>query len=269
MTSSTSVQLPDLLSLGRAFELRTNRHCHAVTSASENWFMTQQNILTDDEKAGLRSMKIGLWASVCFPTCDSPQLRLATDFLVALVVCNCRLAHARTPRECGWMEKQLPGCASCLSGNDLFRALMPQLTNAMPSDLSRQKFNRSAEAFSTAQMQILSYRQSGILPTLETYADLRRDLSGIPLVFDLIEMAEGLQMPSGGPQWDSLKNCAADIIALSMDVFAYNNDQSIDNQFNIVSIVSQIEVSPCKPLSTIPSPSSSSHYKNSSPSNPP
>ncbi|KAF8168667.1 hypothetical protein K438DRAFT_1983809 [Mycena galopus ATCC 62051] len=44
-------------------------------------------------------------------------------------------------------------------------------------------------------------------------------------------------MPSGDHRWDSLKTSAADVIALSMDVFASNNDQSIDNSFNIVSIL--------------------------------
>ncbi|KAJ7711994.1 hypothetical protein B0H16DRAFT_1626674 [Mycena metata] len=50
MPGTASVQLPDLLGLSRAFELRTNRHCHTVTSASETWFLSQQNILTDAEK---------------------------------------------------------------------------------------------------------------------------------------------------------------------------------------------------------------------------
>ncbi|KAF8124283.1 isoprenoid synthase domain-containing protein [Mycena galopus ATCC 62051] len=252
-----SVQLPDLLSLGRAFELRTNRHCHLVSSASENSFVTQQNFLSDDEKTCLRSMKIGLWASVCFPTCDSPQLRLATDFLTALVVCNCRLAsHAQTARECGWISddsdpqptrphvclemiyfaRESPPSWRGLHLNGIY-SVMPQLSGAMPSDSSRQKFNRSAEGFRAAQMQILSHRRSGTLPTLEAYVELRRDLSGIPMLFDLIEMAESLQMPSGDHRWDSLKTSAADVIALSMDVFASNNDQSIDNSFNIVSIL--------------------------------
>ncbi|KAJ6558299.1 hypothetical protein B0H19DRAFT_1150717 [Mycena capillaripes] len=95
MPSASSVQLPDLLSLSRSLNLRTNRHCQAVTAASENWFMTQ-NILEEDERVALPSMKIGLWASVCFPTCDPPQLRLATDFLTALVICNSRVARALT-----------------------------------------------------------------------------------------------------------------------------------------------------------------------------
>jgi hypothetical protein len=74
------------------------------------------------------------------------------------------------------------------------------------------------------------------------------------MVFDLIEMAESLQIAADDQRWDTLKRSAADIIAFSMvwisllnaayfehaahqDVFAYNNDQFIDNQFNIVSII--------------------------------
>ncbi|KAF7335532.1 Alpha-muurolene synthase [Mycena venus] len=234
MSATTSVQLPDLLSLGREFELRTNRHSRTVTSASEKWFMTEENGLSATEKADLRSMKIGLWASACFPTCDPPQLRLAADFLTALVICNCRITQAQSLRECGWADEQPAGNLPCLAGNDLFRDFIQNVASAMPS---REKFNRSAEAFRVAQTQVISHRKANTLPTLEAYADLRRDLSGIPMVFDLIEMAEGLKVPSGDAAWDGLKISAANLIALSTDIFAYNNDQFIGNQFNIVSIV--------------------------------
>ncbi|KAF7335541.1 hypothetical protein MVEN_02208000 [Mycena venus] len=234
MSASTSVQLPDLLGLGREFELCTNRHSHTVTSASEKSFITEENGLSDTEKAGLRSMKIGLWASACFPTCDPPQLRLATDFLTALVVCNCRSARARSLRDCGWMDEQPAGNLSCLAGNDLFRDFIHKVASAMPS---REKFNNSAEAFRIAQKQVISHRQGNTLPTIDAYVDLRRDLSGIQMVFDLIEMVEGLKVPSDDAAWDVLKTSAADVIALSTDIFAYNNDQFIGNQFNIVSIL--------------------------------
>ncbi|KAJ7841838.1 isoprenoid synthase domain-containing protein [Mycena leptocephala] len=206
-----SVQLPDLLGLSRAFDLRTNRHCHAVSSASEKWFMAQQNILNDEEKAALRSMKIGLWASVCFPTCDPPQLRVATDFLTALVACTSRLAQAQSLRDCGWYEEQ--------SSDNL------------------ERLNRSSEAFRDAQTQILSHHRSNTIPGLDAYIELRRLVSGMPMVLDLIEMAEGLKIASDDQRWDRLKCYAADIIALSTDVCAYNNDQFVDNKFNIVSIV--------------------------------
>ncbi|KAJ7027533.1 isoprenoid synthase domain-containing protein [Mycena alexandri] len=237
MPGTASVQLPDLLGMSRVFELRTNRHCHAVTSASENWFLTQQNILTDAEKTALRSLKIGLWASVCFPTCDPPQLRLATDFLTALVTCNSRLARAQTLRDCGWEEE------TSLAQNNLFRDLMPKLTSALPSESSRKRFNKHAEAFRAAQMQVLSRRQNNTLPSVEAYVDLRQDLSGLPMMFNLVEMAEGLTMNLDDRQWYDLHRSAIDVIALSTDIFAYNNDLQIENKFNIIPIFADNGVS--------------------------
>ncbi|KAJ7083976.1 isoprenoid synthase domain-containing protein [Mycena belliarum] len=238
MPSSPSVQLPDLLGLVRPFDLRTNRHCHGVTGASEEWFAAQHDALTPDECAALRSWKVGLWASTCFPTSDPPQLRLATDFLTLLVTCNARFARAQSMRDCGWIEEEGSWSGwDCLSGNTLFRAMMERVAAAMPSEAWREKFNRSSRAFRAAQTKLLAYRQSNTLPSIETYVDLRRDLSGIAMVFDLIEIAEGLNMASYSDPWKTFKHFAADIIALCTDIFAYNNDQFNNNLFNVVSII--------------------------------
>ncbi|KAK7055942.1 isoprenoid synthase domain-containing protein [Favolaschia claudopus] len=241
---TTSVQLPDLLSVGRPYELRTNRHCRTITSASEAYFHAlPSSILSDAEKERLEQMKIGLWASVCFPTCDPPQLRLATDFLTALMICNARFADARitTMQECGWRDShsevfldEKDSGFSCLAQHDLFRPLMPQLTRAMPSDSSRSRFCVSAEAYHTYQEHILAHRRANTLPSLSAYLDLRRGFSGVLMVLDLLEMVEGLHI---SPNLNEMKLAVANIIALSMDIFAYNNDQFIGNAFNIVSIL--------------------------------
>ncbi|KAJ6552048.1 isoprenoid synthase domain-containing protein [Mycena vulgaris] len=237
MPSTSTVQLPDFLRLSRGFDLRTNRHCHAVTSASEEWVAAQPDALDDDERATLRCMKIGLWASCVFPTCDLPQLRLTADFLTLLVTCNARLAHAETLRDCGWVEERAQRGWDCLSENMLFRPLMQRIASTISSETWRDKFRTSSEAFRNAHVQILAHRQSNTLPGVEAYVELRRDLSGMPMVFDLIEMAEDLTMTTSDEPWKSFKQFAGDIVALSMDVFAYNNDQFNDNNFNIVSIM--------------------------------
>ncbi|KAJ7485042.1 isoprenoid synthase domain-containing protein [Mycena galericulata] len=237
MPGTQSVQLPDLLSLSRAFELRTNRHCHAVTTASEKCLTSEQHhVLTEAERAALRPMKIGLWASVCFPTCDPPQLRLATDFLTALVVCNARLASARPLRACGWTGDR-PASLACLSENDLFHDVVSKITACASSEPWGDRFSKSSEAYRDAQLKLLSHRQNNTFPGVEAYVELRRDLSGMPIVFDLIEMAEGLKLPAVDEVWKSLKSSAADVVALSTDIFAFNNDQFNDNEFNIVSII--------------------------------
>ncbi|KAJ7207813.1 isoprenoid synthase domain-containing protein [Mycena pura] len=230
MPSTISVQLPDLLGLTRTLALRTNRHCHQVISASEQWF-AQQPLLDHDERAALRALKVGLWAAVCFPTCDPPQLRLATDFLTALVVCAARLARvrARSMADCGWTE------ADGGSDNVLFRHVLPKIVAAMPSDAARDAFTASFDAFRAAQARVLAHLASGTLPGIDAYIELRRDLSGIPLLFGLIQMVEGLTIaPAPDPE---LTRRAADVIALSMDIVAYNNDQWSGNRFNVVSVI--------------------------------
>lgn len=87
---STSFQLPDLLTLTGSFELHVNPWCHPVTVASEKWML---EILEPEEFATLPLMKMGLLASLCFPSCDAPQLRLLTDFLTLLLYSNFRVLY--------------------------------------------------------------------------------------------------------------------------------------------------------------------------------
>lgn len=102
-----------------------------------------------------------------------------------------------------------------ITPHNSFASLMPKLTSALPSESSRKRFNKHAEAFRAAQMQVLSRRQNNTLPSVEAYVDLRQDLSGLPMVFNLIEMAEGLTMNLDDRRWYDLHRSAIDVIALS------------------------------------------------------
>lgn len=81
-TMTMSLQLPDLLSTCSAFELRTNRHCRAVSRASEKWL--QESGVTLYSMAW-SAAKPGLLAAACHPSADPTQLRLITDFLSLLL----------------------------------------------------------------------------------------------------------------------------------------------------------------------------------------
>jgi hypothetical protein len=84
MTHCHSFQLPDLLAVVGSLELRTNPHCRFVTDGYENWISGEPNMLTANELTYLRPAKLGLLAALCFPTCDVPQLRILTDFIVTM-----------------------------------------------------------------------------------------------------------------------------------------------------------------------------------------
>lgn len=84
----TSFQIPDLVKLccnHPQFELRANQHCHAVSNATLRW--VEENTFlcsSQEEREGLSDMQITLLAALCFPTCDMPQLRAASDLLTVL-----------------------------------------------------------------------------------------------------------------------------------------------------------------------------------------
>ena len=109
--SSVSIQLPDLPTLTRAFELRANKACRSVSLASEARFLRPNPasepdnnfILSKTERTILPSVKIGLLSSLCFPTCDPPQLRFLTDFMTLLTFTHERLIRARNFAESGWV----------------------------------------------------------------------------------------------------------------------------------------------------------------------
>ena len=111
--SSVSIQLPDLPTLTRAFELRANKACRSVSLASEACFLNPNPasepdnnfILSRTERALLPSVKIGLLSSLCFPTCDPPQLRFLTDFMTLLTFTHERLIRARNLAESGWCPR--------------------------------------------------------------------------------------------------------------------------------------------------------------------
>lgn len=101
MNRGASYQLPDLPSLVRDFELHTNPHCHAIS-------LSGPGKSTDDgrDEARLRGMKAGLLASLCFPTCDAPQLKLLADLMSAFICIQVRLVDACDMRQCGWSSSE-------------------------------------------------------------------------------------------------------------------------------------------------------------------
>lgn len=111
--ASVSIQLPDLPTLTHAFELRVNKACRSVSLASEARFLKpgpasepdNNFILSKTERTILPSLKIGLLSSLCFPTCDPPQLRFLTDFMTLLTFTHERLIRARNLAESGWCPR--------------------------------------------------------------------------------------------------------------------------------------------------------------------
>ncbi|KAF5376433.1 hypothetical protein D9615_008650 [Tricholomella constricta] len=245
---SPSYQLPDLLSLCRPFELRTNVFCRPAMIASEAWLLglktTDLNdVLTETERTSLHATKTGLLAGLCVPSCGQPQLRFFADFLSFLIIADGRIKRAGDAEGSGWMDGDTESGIDSLTQHELFQYLRPEflrlVARADPSWDTR--FAASVHSYRSAQLQVITSRLSNVIPDLETYISLRRDLSGLYMILDLIELSENLNIPLADDGTSKkvaiLKQLTADIIGCSLDVFTFNIDQAQGNRHNIITIL--------------------------------
>ena len=106
---------------------------------------------------------------------------------------------------------------------------------------------------------MITNRSSTLIPDLEAYATLRRNISGLYVIFDLVQLAQNLTLPSmdheAADQLNRLRQCAAEVISYSLvriwvpiailnsehvvqqDVVAFNNDQAQGNDHNLISVL--------------------------------
>ncbi|KAF5336263.1 hypothetical protein D9758_016057 [Tetrapyrgos nigripes] len=170
-----------------------------------------------------------------------------------------------------------------LKGHAHFKHLHPQLARLSSTMSSRwnDQFTHAVLAFRRAQFQAVRYgyrcrRRSRCrdedlnsntnsnansdpkkdldsdLDTPDTYLLLRRNLSGLPILFCLIEAVEGLGSgldgvylgregrgeEGGSLSLEKIKELVADVIVLSWDIFSYNIDQFLSpTPLNIVHIL--------------------------------
>ncbi|KAG2118380.1 isoprenoid synthase domain-containing protein [Suillus clintonianus] len=221
---TVSVQLPDLLSSCTPFELRANRHCRSVSQASEAWLRDAGLNLGVEWKG----IKVGLWAALCYPGADLTQLRLAVDFLSLLV-----FEQERERGHDGF------GCGDG-DENEVFDLISDRLSRAAyKSPAWYMRFHRSMRAYRDARQRLNSL-DSTCIPDLETYVDLRRNASGLRMVFHLIEYAGGLNLSeraSSHPILNKLTDQACDLIAWSEDAVSCAKGMTPSSRLNIVPVL--------------------------------
>ncbi|KAF9559391.1 terpenoid synthase [Agrocybe pediades] len=263
MSSNRSFQLPDLLSIVKPLELRTNRHCRAVTDASEKWFtgtLKEQGELTETELSYLRPMKAGLLCSLCFPTCDAPQLRILTDLTTLLLYSGFRdysFNDCRTDRRFSWNFQSSLGKSSStkifkvhtdgfemLNGHALLKHIVKQCTTNVTAKTPEpwsHRFEEAVKDFRHSQEQVLLQKTQNIVPSIEEFIEIRREMQGGSLTWSIAELLEVFEYPElPGPDAESVSSLtrhAIDIISWSMDVVSYQSDQTRGKTHNLVAVL--------------------------------
>ncbi|KIJ58608.1 hypothetical protein HYDPIDRAFT_102325 [Hydnomerulius pinastri MD-312] len=219
-----SVQLPDILSFCNVFNLRANKHCRAVSRASEKWLIDSGILLPSGMEWS--KAKVGLLAAACYPNTDVTQLRLITDFLSLLFYCDERAAASAECAE----ERE-----------DMFALLsdrLPRIAYKNPGWYIR--FHKSQRSYLEARRQFSKNVGSDAVPDLESYIELRREMSGFRMAFDMIEYAGDLSFPEslfGDAVFRKLVEHACDIAAWSEDIVSCAKGISPSQTPNLVTVL--------------------------------
>ncbi|EGN97723.1 hypothetical protein SERLA73DRAFT_92947 [Serpula lacrymans var. lacrymans S7.3] len=233
--SVASIQLPDLPSFCNAIELRANSHCRPVTQASQKWLKqvglgcpAEGN--ANCEALSWGAMKVGLLAALCYPRADATQLRLSMDVLSLMLWTAERLVASNEAN----MEK-----FDAVVQSNVFLHLSDRLLRlSSKSPIWYDRFDRSLYAFRTAQVDLA--RNRGVVPDLETYIELRRDSSGLKVVFDMIEYTHGFILPEDvvdDPTFRKMVENACNVIAWSEDIVSYSRDNTKKNMNNLITVL--------------------------------
>lgn len=94
-----------------------------------------------------------------------------------------------------------------------------------------------------AQATLVQMRETNWALTLDSYLSLRRDSFGSLFFFDLIDAAETLDPYHNSVDiewWNKLRECSADIIAWTNDIYSIAKDVVCGESFNLVSILANM-----------------------------
>ncbi|KAH8813947.1 isoprenoid synthase domain-containing protein [Flagelloscypha sp. PMI_526] len=241
-----SYHLPDLLTLTREIPLRTNIHCRPITEASTAWLaaLPTINLALDD----LEKMKLGLLATLCYPTCDYSQLRIGMDVLSAVFLSSDQRNWRwnTTPGQVlaiDVKQVQNTGDLSLLEDHNILQHLIPSLhqhTSKMPTNW-KNRFSRHLARWRYSQATLFSSTE--MFQDEDEYIRLKIHASGFMVLFDMAEVVEGLHIPEAKePDIEKMFEHVSTFLVLAVDTFAYNRSQLQDNDIhNVVRIVMQTQ----------------------------
>ncbi|RPD53906.1 terpenoid synthase [Lentinus tigrinus ALCF2SS1-7] len=200
------------------FDLRCNTHCRSISLSAEKWALSDPLFLDVEEEARLPGARLGLLASLCFPTCDAGQLLAITKWLIVLT-------H--------WTDRP----RSLYADEEIFDPIWAKSFRPATRRDWQKRFQRHLAAFRLGQAIMARDATEDIVPDLESYISTLRDSCGVKMMLDLIIYADGLTIPPQvfeHPTLRRLRQDAADIIAWVTDIASYAQHPHTGNLVTVV-----------------------------------
>ncbi|KAG0704562.1 isoprenoid synthase domain-containing protein [Suillus ampliporus] len=235
--------LPDFFS-DFPYPFRLNAHCYPVSSASGEWLSNEAH-LVEPEKSKYMSLRAGYFASSVYPDADAFCLKVCADFLGWSFKLDDWLEIDRSDVGDAWGVRDC--CMSAYRDPTNFQ------TERYSAKMCKSYFGRFMETGSrpdrfihTMDLWFISAakevdnRAKGVVNDVESYIDLRRDLSGCKSCFALIEFVSNIYLPDdvvSHPVIMALEESANDFVSWSNDIFSYNMEQSHHSTHNLVAVL--------------------------------
>ncbi|KAF7327684.1 Terpene cyclase [Mycena kentingensis (nom. inval.)] len=254
--NAVAFKLPDLVGHCK-YELLYNPQGDPVAAQSVHWLDSNCPILNAKQRLALKGLKAGELTAHCYYTAPPDRLRVISDFMNYLF----HLDNISDGMMTSDTEVLSDAVMNALEFPQFYRPTsfpgkeQPKDDELNAGKLARDfwgraietygpgwqgRFKETFEMFFEAVNVQAKWRDSDIVPDLETYIAIRRDTSGCKPCWALIEYGLDIDLPdfvAEDPVIMSLNESTNDLVTWSNDIFSYNVEQSRGDTHNMITIL--------------------------------
>ncbi|MCS6842192.1 MAG: terpene synthase [Roseiflexus sp.] len=223
-------------------------YADAVDQATLAWAETF-GLLTDTMRAKSRRLRYGLLAARAYPRANREMLQIAADWIAWLFFMDDQCDESGIGRDLPQMTALHERFLAVLNGAlpttqdwALTRALADirrRLATRASNDWLR-RFIEHVHLYFTANRWETINRQRGVTPNVATYCAARLFSGAVYACFDLIELADGIELPFYARRHaavQQLERSANNIICWCNDVLSYPKEMRHGDVHNLVLVI--------------------------------
>ncbi|KDQ10835.1 hypothetical protein BOTBODRAFT_115253 [Botryobasidium botryosum FD-172 SS1] len=243
----TKFILPDIIGYC-PFQLKVNPHMDTAAAESDEW-MEKSGVL---ESTGMRKRYIGArfnyLSAACFPEANFDRFRLCCDYINALfafddVIDDGDLKEdiegAKAAADIVMASLMNPKtCKPTFIAADMLRDFWERaVESATPG--CRRRFIETMDLYVRAAYQQVVNRTTNDEPSIESFIQMRRDISALRPIWAVVEFALGVDLPDEvieHPILQRLAIYANDLVSWCNDLYSFNCEQSRGHYSNLVPI---------------------------------
>ncbi|KAG1893574.1 isoprenoid synthase domain-containing protein [Suillus fuscotomentosus] len=220
--------------------MRLNPHCDQVSRASAQWLCSEGHLVEPDVTKYTTILRPGYFASSCYPDADAFHLKVCADFLGWSFKMDDWLEIERSPDvNDAWGVRDC--CVSAYRDPVNFQT--ERYSGKMCKSYETGGPGCTERFIHTMDLWFISVAkvvENHVINDVESYIELRRDLSGCKACFALIEFICQIDLSEevvSHPVIMALEEATNDFVSWSNEILSYNMEQSHHSTHNLVAVL--------------------------------